>query len=86
MLQKQNSSYRKELYTDDAKKERFHRVASRRTTAILRQLRLIGNTANKNLYLYTDEELAKMFGVIDRKLTEVKGKFRAGKGDVKFKF
>ena len=77
--------YDKSLYTVTARQERFHRVAERRTNKILDGLRLLGNTGNKTLYSYTEEEVQKIFSTIERKLIEVKGKFRTGKSSEKFK-
>ena len=80
-----NTTYRKELYTPEAKIERFHRIAEKRINRILEHLRLLGNTANKTLYKYTDEELNKIFKAIDEKVLEIKGKFKTSKQKTQFK-
>jgi len=79
------TAYDKSLYTEPARRERFKRVAERRTNKILDGLRLLGNTGNKTLYIYTEEEVQKIFSAIERKLIEVKGKFRTGKSSEKFR-
>lgn len=85
-MQKNKSSYRQELYTKEAKKARFHRVATRRINKLLDTFRLIGNTSNTNLYLYTDSEVDKIFNTIENKIIEVKSKFRKSKDKNTFSF
>lgn len=77
-------AYNPELYSDSAKAERFKRVAERRINKILNDLRLLGNTANKQLYLYNDADIDKIFMVIENKVAEIKGRFHR-KSEEKFK-
>ena len=76
--------YDKSLYTEEAKKERFQRVAERRVNRLLEYLRLLGNTSNRSLYVYSDHDVERMFAVIDEKLIQVKGKFKKNRLDEKF--
>lgn len=69
----------------DDKKERFVRIAERRTNNILEQLRLLGNCSNKNNYSYTEEDVRKIFSVIETELKEVKMKFNSKANKEKFK-
>ena len=69
----------------DDKKERFIRIAERRTNNILEQLRLLGNCSNKNNYSYTEEDVKKIFSVIKTELKEVKMKFNSKVSKEKFK-
>ena len=69
----------------DDKKERFVRIAERRTNNILEQLRLLGNCSNKNNYSYTEEDVKKIFSVIEIELKEVKMKFNSKANKEKFK-
>ncbi len=69
----------------DDKKERFVRIAERRTNNILEQLRLLGNCSNKNNYSYTDEDVKKIFSVIETELKEVKMKFNSKANKEKFR-
>ncbi|MBR6614314.1 MAG: hypothetical protein IKK84_06060 [Clostridia bacterium] len=59
----------------DEKRERFVRIAEKRTNNILEQIRLLGNCSNTNNYTYTEDEIKKIFGVIELQLKEVKNKF-----------
>ena len=69
----------------DDKKGRFIRIAERRTNNILEQLRLLGNCSNKNNYSYTEEDVKKIFNVIETELKEVKMKFNSKANKEKFK-
>jgi len=57
------------------KRERFKRLASKRTNRILKDLKILGNCANRSVYDYTREDIAKIFSEIERKVKEVKAKF-----------
>ena len=50
------------------KRERFKRIAENRTNKILEQIRLLGNCSNKHNYDYTDEDIKKIFSVIETEL------------------
>jgi len=67
------------------KKERFVRIAENRTNKIIEQLRLLGNCSNKNNYLYSDEEVKKIFAVLENELKETKLKFSSKSNKEKFK-
>ena len=60
----------------DEKQERFVRIAENRTNRILEQIRLLGNCSNKHNYSYTDEDIKKIFSVIENELKEAKIKFK----------
>lgn len=60
---------------EDTRKERFHRVATRRTNKILEQIRILGNCSNKSSYSYTYEDIQKIFSAIDKELRETKTRF-----------
>ena len=55
--------------------ERFKRLGTLRTTAVLRRLKVLGNCANRQAYQYTEDDVDKIFSEIERKLKEVKAKF-----------
>ena len=61
------------------KEERFRKVASRRVKEILNKLRLLGNCSNKGNYYYTEEQVRKIFNVIDDEWKKVKLDFNKGK-------
>lgn len=74
-----DSQYQKE------KRERFLKLAEKRTNKLLNDLRLLGNCSNKANYEYTDEEVRQMFSSIDSELKRVKALFK-GKEKGNFKF
>lgn len=61
--------------TSNAKRERFRRLASHRTTEVLRKLKILGNCANRGAYEYSREDVERIFDAVDKKLKEVKNKF-----------
>ena len=58
----------------EGKKERFRRLASQRTNAVLQKLKVLGNCANRSAYEYTEEEVQKIFSEIERRLRKTKAK------------
>ena len=63
----------------EAKRENFRRLASRRTNAVLERLRILANCANPALYEYTDEDVRKIFRVIELEVRSIKAKFSDSK-------
>jgi len=61
--------------SEETRKERFKRVATRRTNNILRQIQILGNCSNKSSYSYTEEDIRKIFSVIEGELRTVKSMF-----------
>jgi hypothetical protein len=68
----------------ESKKERFVRVAERRTNAILEKLRVLGNCSNQSMYEYSDEEISKIFSAIRRAVKDTESQFKQ-KSNTKFK-
>jgi len=62
-------------------KERFKRLATSRTNTVLKRLKVLGNCSNRNVYEYNEEDIEKIFSVIERKVKEVKAKFHFPKKD-----
>jgi len=61
---------------EETRKERFKRLATARTKAVLDKLRLLGNLSNRANYDYSEEEVRKIFRAIDEQLRIVKTKFQ----------
>lgn len=64
--------------TSENKKQRFQRLAEKRTNDVLERLRILGNCANRAQYEYTAEEVRKIFNTIEREAKLVKLKFKDG--------
>ncbi|MFQ5779197.1 MAG: hypothetical protein ACE5HN_00255 [Nitrospiria bacterium] len=62
-------------------RERFLRVAERRTNNILKNIRLLGNCANRQSYEFGPEEVRKVFQAIDIELKRAKGLFEGAGSD-----
>lgn len=64
--------------TGETKKQRFQRLAEKRTNDVLERLRILGNCANRGQYEYSAEEIRKIFNTIEREAKLVKLKFKDG--------
>lgn len=56
-------------------RERFERLAEKRTNAVIKKLDVLGHCANRNQYEYEKEEVEEMFKAIRKKLKSTKNKF-----------
>jgi hypothetical protein len=63
----------------ESKHDRFVRVAERRTNDVLERIFPISNCSNTGNYEYSDDEVVKIFGEIDRALRVARGKFKGEK-------
>ena len=72
------------IKTNEKPEERFKRLATMRTNAVLKKLKTLGNCANRQVYKYTEEEIDKIFSTIERQVKEIKAKFHFPKEE-KFK-
>lgn len=59
------------------KRQRFERLATKRTNAVLEKLRLLGNLSFKVNYEYSEEDINKIFSAIESRLRIIKTKFLA---------
>lgn len=59
----------------EQKRERFKRLGTQRTNAVLQKIKVLGNCSNRSAYDYTEEEVNKIFVEIERKVREIKSKF-----------
>lgn len=67
------------------KRDRFLRVAEKRTREIIRLMRKLGNCANPNSYEYTQEEVQKIMGEISSEFLILKLRFKQ-ESKVEFNF
>jgi len=61
------------------RRERFKRLAEKRTNEVLYRLKILGNLSNKSSYEYTSEDINKIFRAIDEQTKTSKSKFRTEK-------
>lgn len=64
----------------ESKRDRFVRLAEKRTTLALQTIRLIGNLANRNNYEYGDTDAKKILGALSMELENLKRKFSDSPG------
>ena len=67
-----------EINRNETPEEKFYRLATSRVNHILDHLRILGNLASPN-YRFTDEQIARIFEVIDETVHERKIRFRPRK-------
>ena len=63
----------------ESRREKFKRLAERRTKEVLSRLRILGNLSNKSSYEYTSEEIRKIFKALEEQMRLVKSRFKVGK-------
>lgn len=61
---------------ESARRRRFVTVAERRTRRLLRDLRLLGNCANRSAYEYTEADVLRILAAIEDELEGVRARFR----------
>lgn len=59
----------------ETKRERFVRLAEARTNKIIEMLKLLGNCSNTGSYEYTDDDVRKIFGEIEKEMKNAKSRF-----------
>jgi len=63
------------------RRERFLRLASARTNAVMDKLDILGNCSNKQAYDYTGEDIERVFSALLKKVRETKARFDGRKKD-----
>jgi hypothetical protein len=66
------------------KHEKFKELAEKRVNRAINELRLIGNLANRNNYIFEQEEASKICSVLESEIKTLRLKFSSDKKD-KFK-
>jgi hypothetical protein len=67
------------------KRDRFRRLATSRTTDVLKRLQILSNCANRSAYDYSEEDINKVFSTIDKAVKDAKAKFHYPKERITFK-
>ena len=66
---------------NETKRERFVRIASRRTNQVLGELRKLGNCSNTRMYDYSEADVRKIFRAIKKELDRVEKLFSSEDAD-----
>jgi len=64
---------------NETPEERFKRIATVRTNAVLDRIRILGNLSNRQMYSYSEEDINKIFSSINKQVKEVRAKFNPRK-------
>lgn len=56
----------------ETKKEKFKRIAEKRTNRVIDTMQLIGNLANTSSYEYSQKDVDKMFKAIEASVADAK--------------
>lgn len=65
--------------TASPRRERFLRLASARTEAVMGKLDILGNCSNKQAYEYTEEDVERIFKAIQKRMRETRARFSGQK-------
>lgn len=61
--------------------EKFVELANKRVTRAIKDLRLVGNLANRRAYKYDDADAKKIIRALQREVDVLKARFRGDDGD-----
>ena len=64
-------------------RESFVRLAENRTRKVIKNIRLIGNLSNTSNYSYSEDDVAKIFTVLETELRAARKRFREADGSSK---
>lgn len=64
-------------------KEKFVELANKRVTKAIKDLRLVGNLANRRAYKYEEADARKIIRALQQELDVVKARFQGEQGDDK---
>jgi len=59
----------------DKKREKFVELAEKRVTRAMKDMRLLGNLANRSNYAYTEEDAKKIVNALELEVRNVRRKF-----------
>lgn len=65
---------------------KFVELAEKRVVKTIKDIRLIGNLANRSNYSYTKEDVNKILSALDSELKALKNKFDSSKDDNEIDF
>jgi hypothetical protein len=63
------------MNNNETPEERFKRLATSRTNAVLDKLRILGNLSNRQLYSYSEEDIERIFSAINKEVRVIRNKF-----------
>ena len=70
---------------EETKRDRFLRIAERRTQQVLEKIRVLGNCSNRSIYEFTDDEVERIFQAILRQVDFTRAQFQDRSKRAEFK-
>jgi hypothetical protein len=84
---KVTKSFGGSMGTKEIKRDKFKKIAERRTNDILEKLRILGNCSNRINYYYTEEDVDIIFNALEDGLIKTRQLFKQkDKEGFSFKF
>ena len=71
---------------EEIKYQIFVRLAERRVTRVIKDLRLIGNLSNKRIYSYKEDDIKMILSAIESATKNLKSRFAANLEDKEKEF
>ena len=68
----------------ESKRDRFVRLAEKRTNSVIDRIRVLSNCANRYVYDYDENDIRKMFAAIEKEVKAARGRYEAGLGSDRF--
>lgn len=66
------------------RRDRFMRVAEKRTRQVIRYVRLLGNCGNRAAYDYSQADVEKIFQAIEHEMSRARARFKTGEKGAEF--
>lgn len=63
---------------ENKKSEKFKELATRRVRRVIKDIRLVGNLANRNNYRYTDDQVHKIIRALNAEIRALRQRFESG--------
>lgn len=67
-----------------SRRDRFLKVAERRTKRVLRNLRLLGNCSVRAHYDYNEQDVERIFAALEGQIEVVRARFRKDRKEEEF--
>lgn len=62
-------------------REKFIELANKRVTRAIKDIRLVGNLANRRSYKYDENDAKKIIRALQREISVLRARFRGDNGD-----
>lgn len=68
---------------EESKRQKFVELAEKRVSNSIKSISLIGNLANKNNYIYYDDDVRKILKALQDQVKAVEARFKSSQSDDK---